>query len=137
MGCCDKPNSSDQLYVPLNRRLVQYAIDSSEAEYLAQFPTTKLFIFMFADLVNPCVECRERFAKTVDWFTKYNLLNDPVNNTKLIIEAEMEKNLICADLGLTHSPTFMVCDPDGNIMDMFSGYPSDEWLEKYILPRVQ
>ena len=64
MGCCDKPNSSDQLYVPLNRRLVQYAIDSSEAAYLAQFPTTKLFIFMFADLVNPCVERAKGNAKT-------------------------------------------------------------------------
>ena len=137
MSCCDKPNSSDQVYVPLNRRLIAFANESTDSDYLAMYPRTKLYIFMFADLINPCVECRDKFTALVDWFTKYNLLHDPVNNVKLIIEHEMDKNLICVDLGLANSPTFMICDPDGNVMDMLSGYPSQEWLEKYILPLVR
>lgn len=137
MGCCDKKKSINQLYLPLNRRLVDFAIKSTDEAILKRFPTTKLFILTFVDSTKTCIECAEKFTEMINWFSKYNLLEDPINNVKWIFEDEMEKNLIIDDIGLVISPSNLICDGNGNIIDIVTGFPSTEWLEQYLLPMVR
>lgn len=136
MGCCDKAKSTNDIYVPLNQRLIQFAIDNTEYQLRKKFPTTKLYIFSFADFTKSCGTCHEKFSEMVNWFHKYGVLENPINNVKWIFEDDMSKNLIADDIGLGKSPTHLFCDSNGNIIDIVPGFPSEEWLEKYILPLV-
>jgi hypothetical protein len=83
------------------------------------------------------LDCIEKIQVMVAWFEKFGLLKNPVNNVKWIFEDNMSKNLICRDMGITKSPTHLICDSSGNIMDIVTGFPDENWLEKNILPLVQ
>lgn len=133
MGCCDKKKSVDDIYIPINRRLVDFALQLTDPMLLHRFPATKLFIFTFVDRERMCTECTEKFGVMLDWFNKYGLMSDPINNVKWIFEDEMAENHIVNDIGITKSPTHLICDGDGNIKDIVAGFPSAEWLEKHFL----
>lgn len=133
MGCCDKKTTIDDVYVPLNKRLVAFAKQITDKEIMRRYPSTKLFMFTFIDNDRMCTECAEKFGEMLEWFNRYGVLNDPVNNVKWIFEDEMEKNLIALDIGISKSPTHLICDGDGNVKDIVTGFPSSEWLEKHFL----
>ena len=137
MGCCDKAKNVDQIYIPMNRRLLEFAKQTTDEELLKRFPTTKLYIFSFTDKTKMCAECAEKFGDMISWFQKYSLLDDPVRNVKWIFEDEMDKNLIVDDMGITKSPTHLLCNDSGYILDIVTGFPSPDWLEQHLLPLVK
>ena len=47
------------------------------------------------------------------------------------------QNTNSKELGFTKSPLHLFCDGDGKIIDIISGIPTTEWLEKHILPLYQ
>lgn len=136
MTCCGK-TSSDDVYKPLNRRLVEWGEEVTGPDALIRYPGTKLWVFTFASFDDSsCISCQEKLSAMVNWFHKYGLLENPINNVKWIFEDEMDDNLIAKDISLTKSPTHLFCNENGDIIDIVLGFPSPEWLEKYILPLV-
>jgi hypothetical protein len=135
MGCCGA-TSVDELYLPLNERLVAYGKDTMGVDAMIKYPGTKIWVFTFVDFTTGCLDCQEKLAAMVNWFNDYGLFDNPINNVKWIFEDEMEKNLIVNDIGITKSPTHYFCNEDGSVIDIVPGFPSPEWLEKYILPLV-
>lgn len=137
MGCCDKNTSVNQIYQSITDRLKEFAINNTGPELLKKFPTTKVYLFTFLDIGTMCTECKEKLAAMHSWVTKYNLLEDPVNNMKWILEDEMKKNLIVDDMGITKSPTHIICDGNCRILDIVTGYPSPDWMEKHFLQFIR
>lgn len=137
MGCCDKQKSIEDVYIPINRRLMDFALQSTDQGILNKYPSTKLYVFTFSDDKRLCTECAEKFGDMLGWFTRYGILEDPVNNVKWIFEDEMDKNHISNDIGLSKSPTHLICDNMCNILDIVPGFPTPEWLEKHFLPMLR
>lgn len=137
MGCCDKKKSIDDIYIPINRRLIDFATQITDAETRLRYPSTKLYLFTFIDNEQMCTECAEKFGSMLEWMSKYGLMTDPVNNVKWIIEDEMFKNHIVNDIGITKSPTHLICDGNGNIRDIVAGFPTPEWLESHFLQMLR
>lgn len=136
MGCCGK-KFGRQTYLPLNKRLLEYGTENTNTQLISKFSNTTLWMFTFIDPSEMCVECTEKFQIMVDWFEKFGLLKNPVKNVKWIFEDDMKNNLICQDMGLQKSPTHLLCDSEGRILDIVVGFPEEEWLEKHLLPYVQ
>lgn len=138
MTCCDGKTFGNQIYTPLNKRLLEFGKDATNPILMEKFSATSLWIFSFLDKSDmACLECIEKIQIMVAWFEKFGLLKNPVNNVKWIFEDDMTKNLICRDMGITKSPTHLICDSYGNIMDIVTGFPDENWLEKNILPLIQ
>jgi hypothetical protein len=135
LGCCGD-GAYKNIYVPLNRRLLEWGKESTSEEAYNKYPYTKLWVFTFIDNSVMCVDCVTKFNRMVEWFTKYGLLTNPVNNTKWVVEGDMSKCLIAQDIGITKSPTTYFCDQKGNIVNIITGFPENNWLEEYILPIV-
>lgn len=134
-GCCGD-GEYQKIYVPLNKRLVEFGKESTDSEILNKYPYTKMWVFTFIDHEEMCVDCQSKFSSMVNWFNKYGILDNSVNNTKWIIEPDMRNNLIAKEISITKSPTTYFCDENGNIFNIIVGFPEDEWLEEYILPYV-
>lgn len=138
MDCCNGKTFGDQLYIPLNKRLLEFGKDSTNPILMEQFSTTSLWIFSFLDNNDTmCMDCIEKIQIMVSWFDKFGLLKNPINNVKWIFEDDMLNNLISRDLGMTKSPTHLICDSNGNIIDIVTGFPDENWLNKNILPLVK
>lgn len=136
MSCC-RDKFGNQLYVPLNTRLVNFGKESTAPELLEKFPDTHIWLFSFFDQKDTeCPDCTIKFQEMIEWFEKFGLLKNPVNNVKWIFEDNIKSNLICRDVGITKSPTHLICNSDGNILDILQGFPDSEWLTKYMLPIV-
>lgn len=138
MACCDDKLFGNQIYVPLNKRLIEFGKDSTNPIFMEQFNVTTLWIFTFLnkdDII--CVDCINKIQIMVAWFEKFGLLKNPVNNVKWIFEDDMLNNLICRDIGISKSPTHLFCNSDGNIIDIVTGFPDENWLDNNILPLVQ
>lgn len=136
MSCC-KNIPIDGEYVPINKRLLEYGKEVYGEATLKEFPHTHLWIFTFYNEEDMCIECQEKFSNMLNWLTKYNLLNDPIKNTKWIIDDDIKNNLVFIDLELKKSPVHLFCDTNGKIIDIVYGFPSVSWLEKYILPLIR
>ena len=124
-------------YMPTNRRLIEYGKEASGAEIMEKFNYTKMWVFTFIDSKQMCIECKEKYLTMLEWFEKYELLDNPVNNVKWVVDPDMNNNLIAKDLHLIKSPTTLFCDSNGNIFNMHIGFPDTEMLEEYILPYVR
>ncbi len=135
MTCCDEKTFGSELYMPLNERLLDFGKKSSTPDILNNFPNTFVWLFTFCKKTDlDCFDCLEKFQIMVNWFNKYNLLKNPVNNLKWIFDDNIEENNICLDIGITNSPTHIITDKDGNIMNIVLGFPDEDWLNKYLLP---
>ena len=138
MTCCDDKLFGNQIYIPLNKRLLEFGKDSSNPILMEQFSVTKLWIFTFLDKNDTiCVDCISKIQIMVNWFEKFGLLKNPINNIKWIFEDDMSNNLICRDMGISKSPTHLLCDSDGKIIDIVTGFPDENWLDSNILPLVK
>jgi hypothetical protein len=136
MGCCED-NILDEVYVPLNKRLINYGIECSDELFLKKFPRTHMWIFTFYNNEDLCIECEEKFAKMAKWFVKYGLLEDLAKHVKWIVDDEIKNNLILKDLGIEKTPVHLFCDSNGKIIDTAFGFPDPNWLQKYILPLIR
>jgi hypothetical protein len=137
MSCCGEKNFGNQLYKPLNRRLLDFGTDSTQKELLDQFPDTHIWLFSFFDKADlECQDCTSKLKSMVSWVEKYGLLSNPVRNMKWIVEEDIKNNFIAKEIGLSKSPTHLICNREGNIIDIIAGFPDDKWLEKNILPLV-
>lgn len=137
MACCGQKSQLDNIYLPLNKRLVEFGKEVSGESLMNAYPSTFIWVFTFYREQDMCEECHDNLGAVNKWFVKYGMYTDPIRNLKWIIEDEPDRNLIYKELGLTKSPTHIFCDGDGKIVDIISGIPSTEWLEKHILPLFQ
>jgi hypothetical protein len=136
MTCC-KDKFGNALYLPINTRLLEMGKKSTAPELLEKYPDTAIWLFSFFNKKDvECPDCFLKFQNMVAWFDKFGLLKNPVNNIKWIFEDDMDNNLICRDMGLTKSPVHIICNKDGNILDVLLGFPDENWLKKFILPMV-
>ena len=136
MGCCGNM-PLDDIYIPMNKRLLEYGKESYGELLGKKFPQTKIWIFTFYRDSEMCVECESKFSDMINWFNKYGFLEDPVNNVKWIIDDDIENNMILKDLAVKKTPLHLFCDSGGKIIDLIYGFPEITWLEKYILPIVR
>ena len=136
MGCCDD-TPIDDVYVPLHKRLVDYGKDSCDNQLLSRYSYTRLWVFSFYDDENLCIDCETKFSSMIQWFNKYGLLEDVIKNVKWIVDDDIDNNLLLKDMGIKKTPVHLFCDTDGKIIDIIFGFPSQKWLEKYILPVVR
>lgn len=137
MSCCEQKAQLDTIYLPLNRRLVEFGKEVSGEPLMNVYPNTFLWVFTFYNEEDICEECQDKLGGINKWFTDYGMYTNPTRNLKWIIEEEPDKNLIYKELGFTKSPLHLFCDGDGKIIDIISGIPTTEWLEKHILPLYQ
>lgn len=137
MTCCNKKAPLDHIYVPLSKRLIEFGAEVSGEQLMREYSTTFMWIFTFADAKEICEECNFKLAAMNDWFMQYGLFTDPTHNVKWIYEDEPEKNLIYKEMGFTKTPMHVFCDSSGKIIDIIMGFPTPEWLEKYILPIIR
>ncbi len=136
MGNCCEKTFGDQTYLPLNKRLIRFGEENTDPDLLEKFNNTTLWMFTFIDSTKLCIECEQKFLVMLNWVQQFGLLKNPVNNVKWVVEDDMLNNLICRDIGIEKSPTHLLCDKMGNILDIVVGFPDEKWLEKYILPLV-
>ena len=137
MTCCNKKAPIDYIYVPLSERLVDFGKEVSGEQLMKQYSSTFMWVFTFYGDDDLCDDCKFKFAAMNQWFQQYSLFTDPIRNVKWILEDEPEKNLIYQEMGFSKTPMHMFCDKDGKIIDIIMGFPTPEWLEKYILPLVK
>lgn len=96
-----------------------------------------LYVFAFFDGKNMCPKCKSDFSGMIEWFTKYNMFDDPARAVRIVLEDDPSHNLMYPDLGITKLPLFLYCDGTGRIMDIRFDFPSTRWLEEHILPYYQ
>lgn len=137
MTCCDKKAPIDHVYVPLNKRLVDFGKEVSGEDLMKEYSYTFMWIFTFYTEDDLCDDCQYKFSIMYQWFQKYGLFTDVTRNVKWIHEHEPDKNLIYREMGFTKTPMHLFCDSEGKIIDMIMGFPTPEWLDKYILPLVK
>lgn len=137
MSCCNKKAQIDYIYVPINKRLVEFGKEVSGEQLMREYSNTFMWLFTFYGDDDLCDDCQFKFAAMNQWFIKYGLFTDPIRNVKWILEDEPEKNLIYQEMGFTKTPMHLFCDSNGKIIDIIMGFPTPEWLEKYILPLVK
>lgn len=136
MGCCKKAAMSS-IYLPLNKRLLEFGEETYKGAVLEKFPRTKIWIFTFYRDADMCEDCPSKFAAMNQWFEKYNFFNDPLYNIKWVVEDDPDNNLIYIEMGFTKSPMHIFADENGRIIDIVSGFPPPKWLEKYILDVIR
>ena len=142
MSCCPKKAIVDGEYVPLNARLVEYGKSSYGEVLMKRFPNTKVWIFSFFDGKKICPDCRDRFGIMAKWLNEYGFQEDPINNVKWIFEnfegadGKHVENMIWNEFGLTKMPLHIFCDSDGNIFNMYVGFPDEKWLVEYLRPYI-
>ena len=135
MTCCEEKPFGSEIYLPLNEKLLEYGKNMTSPDVLNTFPDTFMWLFSFFKKDDlECVECADNLSKMVQWVDKYNLLKSPTRNFKWIFDVEMEKNNISIDIGITKTPTHILADKNGRILDMFLGIPNEEFLNKHLLP---
>jgi hypothetical protein len=137
MSCCEQKAQLDTIYLPLNRRLVEFGKEVSGDPLMNIYPNTFLWVFTFYNEEDICEECQDKLGGINKWFSDYGMYTNPTRNLKWIIEEEPDKNLIYKELGFTKSPMHLFCDGDGKIIDIINGIPTTEWLEKHILSLYQ
>lgn len=93
-----------------------------------------VWIFAFFDEKELCAKCRTELTEMIEWFTKYDLFENPTRSARLVLETEPQNNLILADRGITKLPLFIYCDANGRIFDERYEFPTVKWLETNILP---
>ena len=135
-GCCEG-NPIDGIYIPLHKRLIEYGKESYSDHLLKKFPNTLMWIFTFYNNNDLCIDCETKFSNMIQWFNKYGLLEDPMKNVKWVVDDDIDNNLILKDLNIKKTPFHMFCTSDGKIIDIIFGFPSQKWLEKYILPIIR
>ena len=126
----------DTIYNPLSKRLIDFGNDAYEHQDNNNIHTT-LWLFTFYSEENLCEPSQPRFTEMHTWFDNYGLFNDPISNVKWVVEDEPSKNLIYTEMGFTKNPMHIFTDSDGNIFDIFIGFPNSTWLEKHILPLIR
>jgi hypothetical protein len=136
MGCCKDSVPIDGIYVPLNKRFVEYGT-TNYGKNMEQFPDTHMWIFTFYDDDEMCQECGPRLVEMGKWFKQYGILESLHRNVKWIIDDNISNNLILRDLNIVKTPVHFFCASDGKIIDIVYGFPTYEWLEKYILPMIR
>lgn len=133
-GCCGEAIING-IYRPLSERLLEYG---REAYAGSEFNgNTVMWIFTFYDDMAACEACRNGLSGMYDWFYNYNLFDNPSKCVKIVVEPEPAANLIVTEMGWDKLPLNVFTDRDGRIFDMLFEFPSHEWLDKYILPRIQ
>lgn len=136
MSCCSD-KFGNQTYIPINKRLLKFGEESTDKSILEKFSDTKLWIFSFFDEKDAsCADCMEKLKSMLEWFEKYNILKNPINNVKWIFEQNAKNNLIYNDLFVKKTPLHIITDSNGNIIDMVFGFPDDNWLKTYLLPLI-
>jgi len=136
MACCEEKLISD-IYVPLNKRLLDFGSEIIGPQLMFKCPQTMIWIFTFYYDEDMCDDCKLRFSAMNHWFQQYELFDDPIRNVKWIVEDEPNKNLIFSEIGFTKTPMHIFCRGDGSIIDIVTGFPEPRWLTKYILPIIQ
>jgi hypothetical protein len=135
MACCeDFP--IDDIYVPLSRRLVDYGKEVYGETLLKSYPYTHMWIFTFYKDSDLCVDCEQKFAEMAKWFNDYGLFQDAMKNVKWVVDDDIDNNMILKDMAVHKTPMHLFCDKEGKIIDLVYGFPSIEWLKKYILPYI-
>ena len=112
MSCCGNRKSTNDIYVPLSVRLVEFAKQTIDANDIP----AKMYIFSFVDNENNCIECQNKFSVMLNWFDQRNILTNPALGVKWIFEDDMQNNHISHDIGLTRSPTHIITDNVGRII---------------------
>jgi len=136
MSCCKQAAMSNE-YLPLDERLIAFGEEIYQGNVLEKYKTTKLWVFSFYRDDDLCDDCVNKFVAMNQWFENYNFFNDPIYNVKWVVEDEPDNNLIYLEMGFTKSPIHIFADPKGRIVDIISGFPPPEWLEKYILKVIK
>jgi hypothetical protein len=137
MSCCENKDPLDRIYVPLSERLIQFGEDTYGEMVMDKYKYTHMWVFTFYSDIDFCETCQKRFTSMNKWFSDYGLFDDPIRNVKWVVEDEPEKNMIYKEMGFTKTPMHIFTDSDGKIIDIFTGFPTPEWLEKYILPLIR
>lgn len=137
MTCCNKKSPLDSIYSPISKRLVEFGMEVYDDAVLEKYSNTFLWIFTFYHDDEMCEECQFKFSDMSTWFSKYGMFENPTRNVKWVIEDEPDKNLIYKEIGFSKTPMHIFCDSDGKIIDIVTGFPTPDWLEKHILPLIQ
>ncbi len=136
MPCC-QDKFGNGLYYPISTRLLEMGKTSTAPELFEKYPDTHIWLFSFLKKKDlECPDCTNKLQDMVAWFDKFGILKNPTRNLKWIFEDDMDNNMICKDIGLTKSPAHVICNKDGNIIDIVIGFPDETWLKKFILPLV-
>lgn len=131
MSCCN--HVFDDIYLPLNKRLVRFGNETYK-EYDPNFnDVPKIWVFTFYKENETCDECKEMLSNMTSWFEKYGCFSDPLYKVHWILDDEPELNMIYKDIGFSKTPIHLFCDSNGNIFNIFTGIPDNEWLDRYIL----
>jgi len=138
MGCCGGGPPIDGIYVPLNKRLINYGREQYGEQLLEKFKKTHIWLFTFYDDKNirGCQECGSKLSEMGSWFAKYGLFDNLIKNVKWVIDDNVSNNMILKDMNVTKTPVHFFCDEQGKIIDIVYGFPTPDWLEKHILPLV-
>lgn len=136
MSCC-KQAAMSNIYTPLDKRLLAFGEETYSGPVLEKFKKTKMWIFSFYRDEDLCEDCVNKFTAMNQWFEKYNFFNDPIYNVKWVVEDSPDNNLIYLEMGFTKSPMHIFADEHGRVIDIISGFPPPEWLEKYILDVIR
>lgn len=123
----------DNIYIPMNERLVRY-MDESSPDGISKL-NNKLKIFTFIDSKSDCIECISSIEEISEWVTDNKLIE--TNSVNWLVTADMNTNLICRDIGMIASPTHLLCDTNGNIMDVIVGGVTRKWLDDHVLKYVK
>lgn len=137
MGCCDKKAPIDGIYVPLSKRLIEFGVETYGEQLMEKYRYTHVWVFSFYEDADMCEDCQMKFSAMNKWFMDYGLFDDPIRNVKWIVEDQPQKNLIYKEIGFTKTPMHIFTNSEGKIFDIVAGFPTAEWLEKYILPLIR
>lgn len=132
--CCKGNKKNIGLYKPLSQRLVDMG-----NECYSDFKdiNTILWIFVFYDGASECAKCLSSLTEMHSWFETKGLLDSKTGMVKIIAEPEPDKCKVYTDFGFNIKPMHIICDSMGRILDIFTGLPDKEWLDKHILPIIQ
>jgi len=136
MTCCNEKAPLDNIYIPLNKRLIQFGTEIYGDDLNNIYKSTHMWVFTFYGEDDMCDDCMFKFSRMTNWFTQYGLFTNPEKNVKWILEDEADKNLIYQEMGFSKTPMHIFCNKNGDIHDIIIGFPTDEWLEKHILPLI-
>ena len=136
MSCCDPIDFIDAEYAPISQRLSAYGKEVYGVSAMTEYPDTKMWIFSFIDSSQVCSECLDPIHEFHEWFNKYGLFTNHSSHVKWVIEGEPSTNMLWRDLKLSNTPLHVFCDGNGAIWELFYGYPSEQWLDMFVLPKV-
>ena len=136
MSCCKGGPPIDGIYIPLNKRFIMYGEEAYGEHLLEKFPRTYIWLFTFYEDSKLCQECSTKLSDMGAWFNKYGLFDNVIRNVKWVVDDDIQNNMILRDLNVKKTPIHFFCDDEGKIIDIIYGFPTTNWLEKYILPLV-